>query len=107
WGSWCGPCMALVPHERELFERHRGKEFVLLGVNCGDTREKALATIQEKQMAWRHWWDGEEIRGPLETDYNVPHWPRTLLIDKSGIIRGIDLYAPELDERIEKLLEQK
>jgi len=104
WGSWCGPCMAMVPHERELFERHQGKPFVLLGVNCGDSREKAQATVKEKQMGWRHWWDGDEIRGPIETHYNVPHWPRIFVIDKTGLIRGIDPEGEALDDLIEKAL---
>jgi thiol-disulfide isomerase/thioredoxin len=104
WGSWCGPCMAMVPHERELFERHRDKPFVLLGVNCGDPLEKAQATVKEKEMAWRHWYDGEQIRGPIQTHYNVPHWPRIFVIDKQGLIRGIDPEGEQLDELIEKAL---
>ena len=86
WGSWCGPCMRMVPHERELAERYRGKPFVLLGVNCGDTHEVATATMEQQQMSWRCWWDGEETRGPIETDYDVPHWPRVFVIDAEGVI---------------------
>ena len=41
WGSWCGPSMAMVPHERELVKKFQGKPFALIGVNCGDTREDA------------------------------------------------------------------
>ncbi|HEV3339603.1 MAG TPA: carboxypeptidase regulatory-like domain-containing protein [Pirellulales bacterium] len=104
WGSWCGPCMRMVPHERELAERYRDQPFTLLGVNCGDTRELAEATMQEKQMTWRCWWDGEEIRGPIETDYDVPHWPRVFVIDAEGIIRAIDPEADELDRTIDMLL---
>ncbi|HVX14213.1 MAG TPA: carboxypeptidase regulatory-like domain-containing protein [Pirellulales bacterium] len=104
WGSWCGPCMRMVPHERELAKRYRGKPFALLGVNCGDTRELALATMEAKQMAWRCWWDGEETNGPIETDYDVPHWPRVFVIDTEGIIRAIDPEADELDRVIEGLV---
>ena len=106
WGSWCGPCMAMVPHERELFERHKGKPFVLLGVNCGDPRDKAQATVKEKEMAWRHWYDGEEIRGPIQTHYNVPHWPRIFVIDSHGLIRGIDPEGDQLDDLIDKALSE-
>src|SRR5262245_20218268 len=106
WGSWCGPCMAMVPHERELFERHRDQPFVLLGVNCGDPREKAQATVKEKEMSWRHWYDDEQIRGPIQTHYNVPHWPRIFVIDKQGLIRGIDPEGEQLDELIEKVLQE-
>lgn len=105
WGSWCGPCMALVPHERELVEQYRGKPFVLIGVNCGDTRDVAKATMEQQQMTWRSWWDGDETRGPIETDYDVPHWPRVFLIDADGIIRAIDPEADELDRTIEMLLQ--
>jgi thiol-disulfide isomerase/thioredoxin len=104
WGSWCGPCMAMVPQEKELWQRHRDKPFVLLGVNCGDKLEVAKKTVADKGMDWRSWYDGEEIRGPIETDYDVRHWPRIFLIDAKGVIRSIDAHGKELDEAVEKLL---
>lgn len=104
WGSWCGPCMAMVPHEKELWERHRDKPFALLGVNCGDELEVAKKTVADKGMGWPSWYDGEEIRGPIETDYDVPHWPRIFLIDAKGVIQAIDVHGEELDEAVEKLL---
>ncbi len=104
WGSWCGPCMAMVPQEKELWNRHRGKRFVLLGVNCGDKLEVAKKTVADRGMGWPSWYDGEETRGPIETDYDVPHWPRIYLIDAKGVIRAIDAHGKELDEAVEKLL---
>jgi thiol-disulfide isomerase/thioredoxin len=104
WGSWCGPCMAMVPKEKALWERLRGKPFALLGVNCGDTLEVAKKTVADKQMGWPSWYDGEEIRGPIETDYDVPHWPRVYLIDPKGVIRYIDVHDKELDDAVDSLL---
>jgi thiol-disulfide isomerase/thioredoxin len=104
WGSWCGPCMAMVPQEKELWQRHRDKPFVLLGVNCGDKLEVAKKAAAEKGMGWPSWYDGEELRGPIETEYDVPHWPRIYLIDAKGMIRFIDARGQELDEAVEKLL---
>jgi hypothetical protein len=93
--------MAMVSHERNLHAKYRGRLFVMLGVNCGDSLEKARATVSEKEMVWRHWWDGDQIRGPIETDYNVPHWPTTYVVDAPGIFRAIDLRDAELDQAIE------
>ena len=104
WGSWCGPCMRMVSQEKALFEKHKGKPFVLLGVNCGDKLDVAKKTITDKKMGWPSWYDGEDIRGPIETDYDVPHWPRIFLIDTKGVIRQIDLEGKELDETVDKLL---
>ena len=50
WGAWCGPCMALVPHERELAERYKGRPFTLLGVDCKDTR-KSLAIRSRRRKS--------------------------------------------------------
>ena len=33
WASWCPPCCAMIPHERELVERNRDKPFAMLSVN--------------------------------------------------------------------------
>jgi thiol-disulfide isomerase/thioredoxin len=104
WGSWCGPCMAMVPQEKALFEKHKGKPFVLLGINCGDKLDVAKRTVADKKMGWPSWYDGQDIRGPIETDYDVPHWPRIFLIDAKGVIRNIDLEGKELDEAVDKLL---
>jgi thiol-disulfide isomerase/thioredoxin len=107
WGRWCGPCMAMVPHEREIYERYRNKPFALLGVNCGDTLETANATVKEMEMAWPSWWDGEQIRGPIETEYNVPHWPSVYVIDAKGTFVAIDVRGEDLDAAIEKALGNK
>jgi thiol-disulfide isomerase/thioredoxin len=43
WGTWCFPCMKLVPHERELAAAYRGRPFDIVGVNCDDDGETARA----------------------------------------------------------------
>jgi thiol-disulfide isomerase/thioredoxin len=88
WGSWCSPCLALVPHERELAERYKGHPFTLLGVDCKDTREIARNTIQKEKITWPNWHDGDEAGGPIATLYNVRSYPSMLVLDARGIIRS-------------------
>ena len=38
WGTWCFPCMKLIPHERELVARFQGEPFEIVGVNCDQRR---------------------------------------------------------------------
>src|SRR2546430_725383 len=68
WGTWCAPCMAMVPHEREMVRKLEGRPFVMLGVNCGESREVAKATMTKNGMNWASFWDNEEIPGPIATD---------------------------------------
>jgi peroxiredoxin len=105
WGSWCGPCMAKVPHERELAARLKGKPFALLGVSCGDTIDLARETAKKHEMTWPSWYDGDETRsGPIQTDYDIQHWPSVFVIDAEGIIQAIDVHGPELDAAVDKAM---
>lgn len=105
WGSWCGPCMAKVPHERELHKRLQGKPFALLGVSCGDTLDLAKETVKKNKMDWPSWWDGDETRsGPIQTDYDIQHWPSVFVIDADGVIRAIDVHGAELDAAVDEAL---
>lgn len=106
WGSWCGPCMAMVPHEKELYERMQGKPFRLISVNCGDPLERAQATRKDKGMEWPCFWDGGTTDGPIQATYDVPHWPRIFVLDAQGVIRNIDVREKQLDEAVDKLVEE-
>ena len=92
WATWCGPCMAMVPHERELVARMAGKPFALLGVNSDEARDrdKARKIAREKQMTWPSWWDGGH-RGAIQTAYDVTHWPTVYVLDAGGVIALDDL----------------
>jgi len=86
WGTWCAPCMALVPKERSLVERLEGKPFVLLGINGDEDREQAKKAAERERMTWRSWWDGSPP-GPIAEAWNVKGWPTLYLLDREGIIR--------------------
>ncbi|AMV37424.1 TlpA family protein disulfide reductase [Planctomyces sp. SH-PL62] len=105
WGTWCGPCMAMVPHERELVARLKAEPFALLGVNSdeADDREKARQATRDKEMTWPSWWDGG-FRGGIQTAYDVRHWPTVYILDSAGVIRGVDVRGEALDKAVDELL---
>jgi thiol-disulfide isomerase/thioredoxin len=107
WGSWCGPCMRQVPHERELVERLKGKPFALLGVNCdGDTRA-ARKAMESERITWPNWNDGAPGEGPIANRYRVRGFPTVFVLDAKGIIRHNQRLAPEgLDKAVDRLLEE-
>ncbi|HZW32802.1 MAG TPA: hypothetical protein VFF52_18960 [Isosphaeraceae bacterium] len=48
WGSWCGPCIAQVPRERDLVERLKGQPVALPGVDCKPAVGDPGANISSK-----------------------------------------------------------
>ena len=105
WGTWCGPCMADVPHEREMTERLHGKPFTIVGINSDDKREKAVETMAKEKMTWPSFWNGEEgPGGPIAKAWNVRAWPTVYVLDAKGVIRFKGPRGKLLEEKVNVLL---
>ena len=122
WATWCGPCMAMVPHERALAERYAGKPFAIVGVNgdilpdpnftvtgadgkVTDHTERVKAAVDKNKITWRSFRNG--VLHTIASEWNVRSWPTVYLVDHRGIIRGKwkgDPGAKDLDAAVEKLV---
>ena len=88
WGSWCGPCMAMVPYERKLAARTVGKPFALVGVNSDEDRLGGKRAAERENITWRSFWCGTNgTHGPIPTTWNVHGWPAVYVLDSQGTIR--------------------
>jgi thiol-disulfide isomerase/thioredoxin len=105
WGTWCGPCMALVPHEREIVARLKDQPFALLGVDCKDDRETARKAMAREGMTWPSWYDGGSDRGPIAERYHVRGYPTIFVIDAKGMIRARNPFRVDQD-LVDKLLDE-
>jgi thiol-disulfide isomerase/thioredoxin len=87
WGTWCGPCMGLIPHEKALVERLKDRPFALLGINSDSDRKDLQAAMEKEGVTWRSWWDGGKIGGPIAARWDVKGWPTIMILDEKGLIR--------------------
>ena len=100
WGTWCGPCMRLVPQEIAMSEKYMDRPFQLYGVNGGDERDVAKATVVKKQITWPNFYSGK-ARGGLAAIWNVDAWPVVYVIGQDGVIRYKG-HGDNLEEAVEK-----
>jgi thiol-disulfide isomerase/thioredoxin len=106
WASWCAPCMAEVPRERALAERHQGRPFVLLGVNCDEDQAAAQQAIESQRIDWPSWSDpfDETGEGPIANRLHVRALPSIFVLDASGILRAKNERGESLDAVVDKLV---
>jgi thiol-disulfide isomerase/thioredoxin len=105
WASWCGPCMEMVPPERELVKRKRDRPFVLLGVNGDDDRAKAAEVMAKEAMTWPSPWNGGATGGVVER-LGVRSWPTIYVIDARGVIRYKNERGEALEKAVDRLLSE-
>gem|GEM_PF-1490950 len=105
WATWCGPCMAEVPHVVETYQKLHDKGFEIIGVSLdkeGDL-SKLKQVTKAKGMVWPQHYDGKGWQTDLATKYGIHAIPAMWLINKKGML--VDMNAREdLAGKVEKLL---
>lgn len=104
WATWCGPCRAMIPHEREMVKRLDGKPFVLLSVSCDDKKETLTEFLKKEEMPWQHWWVGRG--GEFSKTMNIRFYPTIYVLDAKGTIRHKNIRGEKLEEAVVKLIEE-
>ena len=104
WATWCGPCKAMIPHEREMVERLKDKPFQLVSISFDEKLETLTDFLAKEKMPWMHWWNGNE--GKLMDTLNIQHYPTIFILDPNGVIRYKEIRGEELEKAVNKLLDE-
>jgi hypothetical protein len=73
--------------------------------NNDKVAETILTAVAEKHpLDWPSWWDGGSTDGPIQSAYNVLHWPTVYVLDSRGTIRYMEVSGKELDAAVDELL---
>ncbi len=105
WASWCGPCMAEMPHLKEAYKLYHKKGFEIYGVSFDANAEAWKSTIEKQQMKWVNVSTLERFDNDAAKDYVVESIPTNFLIDCSnGVIVAKNLRGEDVIKKLAELL---
>ena len=86
WGTWCGPCVAVMPHVQDLWARYREQGLVVVAVSY-EGADLLSGYAQEHGLTMPMASDPER---KLVEAYGIDGWPTTFVLDRGGkvIYRG-------------------
>jgi thiol-disulfide isomerase/thioredoxin len=102
WATWCGPCRAMIPHERDMVEKLKNKPFALISISADAKKETLEQFLKTNKMPWTHWWNGQN--GGILQELDVQFFPTIYVLDGEGVIRYKNIRNEQLEEAVEKLL---
>jgi len=103
WATWCGPCLAAVPHNNQIAEKYAEDGVIVIGV-CGSSsgQDKMKATAEKHEMRYP---TAKDATQQSAENWSVMWWPTYGVIDREGKLRALGLKPKSVDKVIEKLLE--
>jgi peroxiredoxin len=86
WGTWCGPCVAAMPHVQDLWTRYRDQGLAMAAISY---EEPAVMTPFLEQHGYTMPVGSDPTRACIDA-FGIESWPTTFVIDRAGkvIYRG-------------------
>jgi thiol-disulfide isomerase/thioredoxin len=101
WATWCGPCIASIPHTNELQKKYKDKGLVIIGVCHSRGAEKMADMVTEKGIEYPV---AADVDGKTDEAYKVDSYPDYYFIDRAGKLRIADCKNGSVEEAIQALL---
>ena len=102
WATWCGPCVAEIPHLKKLEEHFRGRNICFVSISSDKKRETWEKYVREREM------EGVQLHMGKDEKYmkeiHCEGIPRFLLIDRDGNFINANMTRPS-DVRTREVLE--
>lgn len=94
WASWCAPCQRAMPVLDALYQRYRGQDFVVLGINVDAERKSAQRMLDQLHPAFPVVFDPA---GKWPEAFGLRDMPTSYLIDAKGVVRYVQKGYRERD----------
>ncbi len=104
WASWCGPCRKENPTVVAAYKKYRNKGFEVFSVSLDQDRSRWISAIQQDGLIWpNHVSDLKYWQNEAASKYGVSSIPRTVLVDKNGIITNYNLRGEALENKLKEI----
>ncbi len=101
WATWCGPCVAGIPHVKEMYEKYHDKGLEILGVHSSRGFEKMPAFAEENQLPYGL---AADPTRDLGTALGIKFIPCYFIIDRKGTLRVAGANREKLDDIVTSIL---
>ena len=96
WATWCGPCIAEIPHLKKVEAKYHGKniEFVSISVDTEKDYEKWKKMVVSKELGGIQLFADKNWTSDFIKAYGINAIPRFILIGPDGKVIKADAARP-------------
>jgi thiol-disulfide isomerase/thioredoxin len=103
WATWCGPCVAELPHVKAAYDKLHSQGFEIVSISFDQSKPALESFVQKENMPWPQYFDGEGWKNKFGMEFGIHGIPTMWLVDKNGILRDMNARG-DLEGKVSKLL---
>jgi len=103
WANWCRPCVAELPALKQLYQKHREKGLMIIGLSYDGDKTILEQGILKHQIPWPQVLVGDLTKQQaMNQQMGIRGIPQYFVIDRQGILRttqgrgALETLVPEL-----------
>jgi cytochrome c biogenesis protein CcmG, thiol:disulfide interchange protein DsbE len=104
WATWCGPCLASIPHNNELAKKFTDRGVVFIGVCAPKGADKFAEVVQSKKIEYPV---AVDDGGATFKAFKGDSYPDYYIIGADGNLLWGDVANSDVENAIEMALKKK
>jgi thiol-disulfide isomerase/thioredoxin len=110
WATWCGPCIAEMPHMKELYAQYKDRGVEFIGISLDNPEDKGGLTAlkdycKTNEIGWPQYYQGAGWDSEFSGSWGINGIPALFIVDKQGNLHSTKARG-KLDELIPELLKK-
>lgn len=111
WATWCGPCIAEMPHMKKLYAAYKDKGVEFIGVSLDRPRDEENPQqdglnllrnwVADNDVTWPQYYQGNGWQSEFSSGWKINAIPAIFLVDQQG-----RLYTPNARGKLDDLIPQ-
>jgi thiol-disulfide isomerase/thioredoxin len=111
WATWCGPCVAEMPHMKELYSKYHNRGVEFIGVSLDQSKEEGgldslKSYVKQNGITWPQYYQGKFWDSDFSKSWGINAIPAVFVVDTEGKLYSVQ-GVRHLDEMIPGLLGKK
>lgn len=110
WATWCGPCVAEMPHMKELYSKFKDQGVEFIGVSLDQPKaqgglDKLKKFVKDNDIAWPQYYQGDFWNSKFSKSWGINSIPCVFIVDADGKLYSVEARG-KLEEMIPHLLQK-
>jgi thiol-disulfide isomerase/thioredoxin len=111
WATWCGPCVAEMPHMKELYGQWKNKGVEFIGVSLDAPEDKGglddlKKFVAEHKIEWPQYYQGKGWESEFSSSWGIDSIPALFVVDADGNLFSTNARG-KLEEMVPELIAKR